>query len=244
MYQLFVLEDDAVAAGEAVRAVVESPYGDQFAASVVSSSSELKALLDEGAICNVLVADIRLGGGGSADAGGTACANGIQAVRELLGRGSSTQVIYLTGYIEYCTEVYETDHVYFLTKPICQADFDKALARALSNLEEGDAGALPVKAGRLTVLVPFREIAFVESRLRKLEVHTASEVYETYGTVNGMVARLPKHFVVTHRSFIVNLDHVRRFDSEKLMLDTGEQIPVSKYRRIGVREAFFSRLGR
>ncbi len=173
-----------------------------------------------------------------------ASVNGIQAVRELLGRGCGTQVIYLTGYVEYCTEVYETDHVYFLTKPINQSDFDKALARALENLDEGVPGALLVKVGRTAIAVPFGDITFVESRSRKLEVHVGKQAYTIYGTVSGVLERLSDSFAVTHKSFIVNLDHVRRIDPDELLLDTGERIPLSKRRRGEVREAFFSRLGR
>lgn len=246
VYQLVVLEDDVVAAQEAVRAVSASPYASRFAVSTVSTADGLGRMLEEGAACDVLIADIRLGGEGASEVGRGASAgvNGIQAVRELFGRGCGTQVIYLTGYIEYCTEVYETDHACFLTKPIDQSDFDKALARALESLDEGVQGALLVKAGRSAIAVPFGDITFIESRLRKLDVHVGKQAYTIYGTVSGTLERLPDSFAVTHQSFIVNLGRVRRVDSGELLLDTGERIPLSKRRRGEVREAFFSRLGR
>lgn len=232
-----------------MRAVDASPYAHRFAVSSVSAVDDLEQLLESGASCDVLIADIRLGNDGAETETGApgveaVRSNGIQAVRKLFGGGGSPQVIYLTGYVEYCTEVYETDHVYFLTKPINQSDFDKALARALENLDEGVPGALLVKAGRTAIAVPFGDITFVESRLRKLEVHVGKQEYTIYGTVSGVLERLSDSFAVTHKSFIVNLDHVRRIDPDELLLDTGERIPLSKRRRGEVREAFFSRLGR
>ena len=171
-------------------------------------------------------------------------ANGIRAVRELFGRGCATQVIYLTGYIEYCTEVYETDHVYFLTKPICQVDFDRALARAVEGLKHAASENLMVKHGHTVIAIPCGEVTFIESRLRKLEIHTVDGVHDTYGTIPDIMGALPRGFVRTHKSFVVNLAHVARLDPDEFVLRSGEVVPVSKRRKREVREAFFGNLGR
>lgn len=184
----------------------------------------------------MLIADIRLDGSDRA--------NGIRAVRDLIGRGGATQVIYLTGYIEYCTEVYETDHVYFLTKPICQVDFDRALARAVEGLKHAASENLMVKHGHTVIAVPCGEVTFIESRLRKLEIHTVDGVHDTYGTIPDIMGALPRGFVRTHKSFVVNLAHVTRLDPDEFVLRSGEVVPVSKRRKREVREAFFGNLGR
>ena len=40
----------------------------------------------------------------------------IETVRRIF-EGTRTQVIYMTAYVEYCQDVYETDHVWLLRKP-------------------------------------------------------------------------------------------------------------------------------
>ena len=236
MYSLVIMDDMEEAAQEAQRAVEASPLGSLFSIIRVANSAELKSLRGGGAPCDVLIADIRLGD--------DELANGIRAVRELFGRGCATQVIYLTGYIEYCTEVYETDHVYFLTKPICQVDFDRALARAVEGLKHAASENLMVKHGHTVIAVPCGEVTFIESRLRKLEIHTVDGVHDTYGTIPDIMGALPRGFVRTHKSFVVNLAHVTRLDPDEFVLRSGEVVPVSKRRKREVREAFFGNLGR
>lgn len=254
MYQLVIMDDVEEAALAASTAVEASPFAGKLSVSRVSGPEGLREILSGGGVIHILIADIRLDASadearaGSPAAfereGATIEANGIEVVRELLGRESATQVIYLTGYIEYCTEVYETDHVYFLTKPICQADFDRALARALDGLARAEPKRLVVKSGHAAVAVPFRDIVFIESRLRKLEIHTADAMHEVYGTIPDVLAELPRDFVRAHKSFVVNLSHVVRLDPDEFVLRTGERIPISKRRKQEVRAAFFSNLGR
>lgn len=44
--------------------------------------------------------------------------NGISLARELFPAHCGTAVIFITGYMEYCTDVYEAEHIYFLLKPL------------------------------------------------------------------------------------------------------------------------------
>lgn len=253
MYQLVIMDDVEEAALAARAAVEASPFSEQFVVAQVDGADGLAKILVEGRSVDVLIADIRLGvspateiAGSLGRAVGDDClaANGIHVVRELLGHESATQVIYLTGYIEYCTKVYETDHAYFLTKPICQEDFDKALARAVERLERAAVEALSVKSGHAVSMVPFRDIAFIESRLRKLEIHVGDAVHTTYGTISEIAGSLPAEFVRTHKSFVVNLHHVIRWEPDGFVLRSGERVPASKRCKQKAREAFFAHLGR
>lgn len=54
--------------------------------------------------------------------------NGIDLAKEMFPRTSGVAVIFVTGYIEYCTDVYEADHIFFLLKPIDAEQLRRALA--------------------------------------------------------------------------------------------------------------------
>ena len=55
----------------------------------------------------------------------------------MLSDGSGTQVIYITGYpLQFCTMVYQTEHIYFLTKPLRQQELFDALDKAMAKLSE------------------------------------------------------------------------------------------------------------
>ena len=113
MYQVVIVEDDAAQA-EIIRSMIEcSPRGGELAIEHVVDAESLTARLAEEPAIDVLVMDIELG---SEDA------NGIDLVKRYFPAGCGTQVIYVTGFVEYCTSVYRTEHLYFLVKPFAQDD--------------------------------------------------------------------------------------------------------------------------
>lgn len=234
MYHLVVLDNVPEARAAMEGAVAESPFGSLFDVASVASEKALCDLIDAGRGPDVLLTDIHLG-----DHGPT----GIDIVQRLFPEGCATQVIYVTGYVEYCTDVYETAHMYFLTKPVKQEEIDRALARAVRNLEARSLETLVVKFGRDSVALPTRDIVFVESRRRKLEIHTLNRVYETYGTVTETLDRLPDEFLRCHKSFIVNLNQVVRLNGSEFVCKTGDVVPISQRCRQKTRERFFQHLG-
>lgn len=234
MYQVTILDDMPASADLAARAVAASPFAHCLEVTTVTSAQALEQRLSDGEACDILIADIRLSEDASPD--------GIRVVDQFFGARTSTQIIYLTGYIEYCTQVYETEHVYFLTKPINQEDFNKALAKAIANLEQNSREAFAVKTGKSVISVPYHDIIYIESKLRKLDVHTADKMLTTYGTMSDALDQLPSYFACCHKSFIVNLRQVSRFEGGELIMCDGARIPVSKRRRPEVRTAFFEDL--
>lgn len=218
-YQTVIMEDDAQAASVIVEQIARSPYSDELSVAEVCGPQELGVLMADMGRPDILFADIKMADGE---------ANGIQAVRRLIPFGCGTQVIYITGYVEYCVSVYETDHVYFLLKPVDQATFNKALKRAVDNLRTRQKKTLPVSFRNQTAFVPLDDILFVESKLRKVIIHTAAETFETYATLGEMTETLPASFVRCHKSFLVNMDAIRKLETDKLVMTSGESIPIGQ----------------
>lgn len=233
MYRLLIVEDNEDHARILEELIARCPCGGEFSVDCVSDFASLEARCAAGDAPDVLLMDIELGSGQP---------NGIEAVRHLFPAGSRTQVVYVSGHVEYCTPVYQTEHVYFLVKPVVQKDFDDALAKALWNLEEKRASLLPVRANGSVVLVSPGSIDYVESDRRKVRIHMGSRVLETYATLGGMEAALPASFVRCHKSFLVNMDHIEEFRKDCVALQSGETIPVSQTMRKPTKESFLKHL--
>lgn len=107
-YTVCIVEDNAECAAALIDRVAASPFSEGLVIHEMASRAELESFVSEGRAIDILITDINLG---------TDAADGISMVRDLFPAGSKTQVIYATGYIEYCTPVYETQHVYFLVNP-------------------------------------------------------------------------------------------------------------------------------
>ena len=132
VYSLCIVEDDETCARTLTSMIEDSPFADSFSLAVFDGRPALEGYLAAGGAVDVLVTDINLGSDG---------ADGIELVRDLFPDGTKTQVIYVTGYIEYCTPVYETKHTYFIAKPVRRSYLDDALRKSLENLAQVETGA-------------------------------------------------------------------------------------------------------
>lgn len=232
MYTVAILEDDPRQADALARMLAEVDQADSLEIQQVPSLAELDAWLPNG---DILFADIKLG----ESFGGQ---NGIELVKTRLA-DAPTQVIYVTGYLEYCTPVYETEHVYLLAKPVRPEDLQAALTRAIANIERRRAERLVLSAGGSVVSLLPEEICFIESDRRKVRIHAGDEVVEAYATLGSLMSRLPASFINCHKSFLVNMDHIERIDKGGIVLRSGETVPVSRQKRVAVKQALLSRLG-
>lgn len=231
MYNLVIVEDLEEQVRVVLRMLGRHPRHEELAVTRFRSAAELDAYLATGAHIDILVMDIELGPDEP---------NGVELVQERFPPGCGTQVIYTTGYIEYCTRVYRTKHLYFLAKPYEEQDFDDALDQALAVLAVEMFRPFNVRSdGKVVSLLP-RQISYIESDRRKLRIHMGDRVVETYATIAEISEKLPDVFVQCHKSFLVNMDYIAEFGSGTLLLRTGESVPVSQKRRKDVREEFLT----
>lgn len=206
---------------------------EDFEVTALSDISELDRHLAQGARYDVAIMDIDLGEGEP---------SGIDLVKEHFGPASGTQVVYLTGFVEYCTEVYETDHVYFLLKPVTASQLGRALERAAGKLERVEK-PLRVVSNRTTVGIAPGRIVCIESLHRKAYIRLVDgSTVETRSRLAELKDALPRRFVQPHKSFLVNLDFVAELQPTQLKLAGGRIVPVSQARRKAVRAAFMSYL--
>ena len=234
MYRLVILEDSPGHA-EVLRGLICAyPRSHRLRIEQASSVAALEACLDEGPV-DILVADIDLGPDEP---------TGIEVVQRLFSKGAGTQVIYVSGYVEFCTRVYRTDHLYFLSKPVEPDDLADALDKAFAKLGELEASALVVRSGGQVRLVRPGAIGYIESDRRKVRIHVGGEVIEAYAALIDMADQLPDSFVQCHKSFLVNMDHIVELRSDNLVLCSGACVPVSQKKRKATREAFFRYLGK
>lgn len=242
MYTLAIVDDDRLqreALADTAKRVGAEVLGPGVAVLTFSGPDELERHLAEHASrhLDIVLMDIALRDGDETDPDAT---TGIDAVRRLFPASCGTQVIYVTGHIEYCTRVYATDHVSFLLKPVRESDLRDALTRAAARLREQSECPIRIRVGKTEYSVTPRDILYAESRGRISRIHTEHGVIESYLKLDELAARLPSRFVRSHKSYLVNLAYVWRFQSTQMELSNGATVPVSQRKAIQAREAFLA----
>ena len=162
--------------------------------------------------------------------------SGIETAAAIRERDPYALIIYITDYKEYVYEVFETLPYRFITKPIDKDIFHKAISDAVNYIT--DRGELfHFHVDRVQYQIPFQEIIYFESNLRRVTLHTGKEAFSFYGRLRDLSEHLnPMLFVRTHASYLVNMEFIRSIRDAEILLSTGEHIPVSRKYRPSVRD--------
>lgn len=163
--------------------------------------------------------------------------NGLDFVRSMK---NPPLVVFTTAYSEFALEGYEVEAVDYLLKPFgmgrVMAAANKVRHRyELTHRQEAapqpaqDDGVLFIKAEHRVVRVMVSEILYVEGMAEYLRVYTdgASKPLITLQRMKNMEETLQKYnFARIHRSYIINMNRVAEVNKTRVMLDTGQQIPI------------------
>ena len=174
------------------------------------------------------------------------CSEGIDAAEKLERLSPRTRVIYVTGYSgRFSQQIFlrRANLSGYLTKPVDQALLEANLEKVADSLILQEEPALVIRSRGSVLHIPFREIAFLEGRGHNVVIHTPQETFEIYERLESMQSSLPPDFFRCHKSFIVNMRHIRRFQQPDILLKCGALVPVSRARYAQVRDAYFRFMG-
>ena len=166
-----------------------------------------------------------------------------------------TKIVLTTAYSEYALDGYKYDVVDYLMKPIPFEDFLKSVQRVKDHFL-GAANEKVTITGSLNdyimvktehkgkyVRIKYDSILYIESLKNYVAIYTdQKEQIITLLSMKELVERLPKeHFIRTHKSFIVSLNHLKYIDGGEIVLQSASnKIPLG----ITYRNAFFELLER
>ena len=168
---------------------------------------------------------------------------GIDAAEELFRLCPATKIIYVTGYNERFSQqifLQKSNLSGFLTKPVDQLLLESNLRKVLNDLPFQEEQSLVLRQRNTPISIPIREIFYIESRGHTVEIHSRGEPIVIYEKLDSVMQRLPPGFFRCHKSYIVNLHQIRRFQTGEVILKNNEAVPVSRSRYAESKQVYFS----
>ncbi|KQB99155.1 LytTR family DNA-binding domain-containing protein [Pedobacter sp. Hv1] len=162
--------------------------------------------------------------------------SGIE-VASLLPEG--TFIVFITSHSKYAVEAIQKDAIGYLLKPFSYHMFvtciDKIKARTqktdMDNNNNKDWGKIFLNTGTKGKLTQINvsEIRYVEALKNTISIHAQKEVFLLRSSIKNIIAQLPnKVFIRIHRSYIVNIDHIRSVDGSTVTLLNDAIIPFGE----------------
>jgi len=140
----------------------------------------------------------------------------------------NVHVIFTTAYPDYAVKGFELNAVDYLVKPISFSRFLKACHRLKNRFDAKQTDlALLIKDGNQIVRVKTSEIYYVEAAGNYLKLFTSNGTVLYRQTIKEFIEVLPGAiFIRTHKSYIVNIEHISRIEPFQLTLDN-QKVPLS-----------------
>lgn len=147
--------------------------------------------------------------------------NGIYVGNELKRRNNNIIIFVVTSYTDYLDEAMRFHVFRYLSKPLDKQRFFRNMKDAL-DLYNHMNKKIPIETKSGVHTLPVSSVIAVEGQGRKVIVHTIQKDYNSIHNMQYWINALPKNrFIQTHRSFIINFEHVTDFDHTIINLDGG-----------------------
>ena len=166
--------------------------------------------------------------------------NGFQFMEALKDR---PQTILITSKADYAMQAFDYDVTDYLLKPINFERFNKSVQKAILRTKGApneEEGHIFVNSKLKRVKVYLKDIRWIEGLGDYLKIITDNENLLVLSTMKGFMTQLPSEdFLRIHKSYIINLNRVDRYNSQYVEL-CGEQIPLSRHKKLELEEALLN----
>ena len=157
--------------------------------------------------------------------------DGMETARRLRENKFRGFLIFITVLKEMVFQSFEVQAYDYLVKPVDEKLFEKTMERCLASIQNTSEGSLLVQKGYEGRIIRKDEIVFCEIIDRKIYLNLASgEILDYYERIEKLETKLDEHFFRCHRSYLINLRHLKGYKNGTAYMDNGREVPVSRLR--------------
>lgn len=154
--------------------------------------------------------------------------NGLDIARRLREVNSRAMIFFITNFIEYAPEGYEVQAFRYILKSDLDTVLERYLMQALERLSDGK-DTLKIQHNGMPVELPLEDVLYLEVLGHSVSVVTEQETYSVNATLSGFEQQLERcGFLRVHKSYLVNMRHIKRFQCRELTLSSGAVLRVSE----------------
>lgn len=167
--------------------------------------------------------------------------NGMETARKLREIECESEIIFLTSSEDYVYDAFDIVPVQYLLKTVISPEkFEQVFLRAVDLVQNKESDMFIIESGNVRTVIPTKKISYFEIWKRVVTVHyNETDKVNFYSSLEELENRLQdKGFIRIHRSYIVSLSYISRFQQNILFLKTGESIPIGVTYMKQVRKAF------
>ena len=223
--------DDELLSLNRIRKMAERVLGDQWDLDVVCTYSP-EELLAHAAQVQIVLLDIQLPE-----------QNGIMLARALLEKNPGCCIIFVSGYVQFVSDVYDVPHFCMVLKDQMDTQLPKYLLRAAC-ISTGQESQLVVRINGMEQTVAMETVSHLERRGHVTYINLQNgQQFQTREKLDDLLDRAHCSYICRcHVSFAANVQWVASMREKEFIMKNGGIVPISRTYRQSVKKQYFDYL--
>lgn len=200
----------------------------QVKISIFSSAESFLFTYEEDKSFDILLLDIEMPG-----------TNGVDLAQIIREKNKAIQIVFITGYMDYIAQGYDVEALNYLLKPVNEEKLFQVLDKARERIIVRDK-VLYLESSEGMVQLPLNHILYAQVDRNYITIHSLEGKYMRKQTLKDLEEELDERFFRVGRSFIVNLNYVKRTSKAEIELKNGDTIPLARNRYEAINQAIIN----
>jgi two-component system, LytTR family, response regulator LytT len=211
MMRALVVEDEPVAREYLIELLRASGRVEIVGAIAHLLGVEQQGYAELAAAIDVAFLDIRLGGAAQSR-------DGLTIARTLVAQKPAPVLVFVTASTEHAVEAMNLGGAFYLRKPYDQTRLDACLRRVGERLPPAIVQTpkrIAARSKQGIVFVDLDDVWAFETETRLVNIHTRHGVFDFDLSLAAVEQLMGPRFYRTHRSWLVQLEHMRAFEKRE-----------------------------
>ncbi len=170
--------------------------------------------------------------------------SGIELAQKIRFINKDIPIVFISDFPQFAVEGYEVNALRFVVKG--SNDFGKKLAECLDYCrtvaEFNDNSAYIYQHGTSITQIPYRDILYFEAMRNYIIINTIDKKqYKERKTFTELQSTVPARFMLSTRSYLVNMQHVKAVTATDVILSDNTYIPLSRTYKHELTKAFLGK---
>ena len=146
--------------------------------------------------------------------------SGLDTARKIRETDENVVILFVTNIAQYAINGYEVDAVDYIIKPVGYYDFAMKFQKAVRRAGRRISDRIVIDTVNGPVGLSTDSIQYVEVMAHYVIYHTAEQTYRVRASMKEHEDALrPYHFARCHKSYLINLKHLKSISSSDVIVD-------------------------
>lgn len=157
--------------------------------------------------------------------------DGLQTAELLRKKIKHYILIFVTSYQEYVYQAFDVEAFNYILKPINNHKLARTLERAIAKNANQRDNFIIINKNREIIKINLSDVIYFEIQGRVINVHYHNTTVQYYERLSTLEQKLyGQNFFRCHKSYLINLQYVEKFNKIEIGMDNGDTVLLSKRR--------------